>query len=162
MQKLKLAIVLLVILLSVLACKSESTPSASAVSGPPINTQFQAAAIEPGLKALQAKVGNAAQVVEMTIHPARLDVLVLHNGEGKSYAIIEGKLQPDSEPARKEMRSGIPMDTIKVNDILATMSKQPVGGQLAYIHIEKAGATGYYFSAQKSQTIKTDLDGKPQ
>ena len=135
--------------------------SAALVSGAPINTQFSATAVATNLKALQAKTGDAAQIVEITIRPASLEAIVLQNGEGKPHRITEGQFQAGNAPSKKEAREGVRLDAIKLDSIITTLNQHNVNGQqLSHIVIEKTGATGYFFSAEKPQTVKTDLAGK--
>lgn len=167
MKPIKLPIVLVLVLITACfaaSCNSGSKPSETGASGAPINTQFNALAMEQNLKALQDKVGAKAQIVEMTIRPASLEAIVTVNGANERYQVIEGQLQPTHPPASKEEKwETVGLESIKLNEVLATMAQQKAEGQqLSYVKIEKTGATGYFFSAERPMAVKTDLAGKLQ
>ncbi len=161
MQKIKFAIILIVILISALACKSGSSPSApAALSGAPINTSFNAASVQQNLDAFRRQAGEA-DVIEMTIRPSSLEVVVATE-KGIRYNFVEGKLQNfEAIGKQTEQKPPMKMSAIKVNDILVTITQRKAGGgeQLSHIHIEKGQAIGYYFSANNPLTIKTTLSG---
>ncbi|MBL8202764.1 MAG: hypothetical protein JNM09_00945 [Blastocatellia bacterium] len=167
MKPIKLPIVLVIVLITAClaaSCNSGSKPSETVASGAPINTQFNVLAMEQNLKALQDKVGAKAQIVEMMIRPASLEAIVTVNGANERLQVIEGQLQPTLPPASKEeKREAVRLESVKLNEILAAMTQQKAEGQqLSYVKIEKIGATGYFFSAEKPMTVKTDLAGKLQ
>ena len=160
MQKITTIFILTVVVIaSGIACKQKTPSDQATVPGAPINASFTATSVQQNLDALHRQAGEA-DIVEMTIRPASLEAVVATE-KGIRYNFVEGKLQNfEAIGKQAEQKPAMKMSAIKVNDILSTITQRKTGGeQLSHVSIEKGQAIGYYFSANKPTTIRTNLDG---